>query len=352
MKEARTVGPYTLGDRVEGHDGDLYEGERDGRSYLLAFFDLRRDDADELDAEIERTRALAHPAIVPAVDQVDHETSKVLVFRLDDGITLQELITECQGLPAEDEAAYHIGENLFSALAAAHGAHDADGKIESLVHGRLGPQQLFVSWEGEVKLLGFGMSVLYRLSNARAAAAAADDPYAAPEIRAGGAYTVRANVYSAALMMWSLLTGQQPPADGAVTPLKQARPDLPPAVVTALDQALCPALLDRRITAEKLARVFEEAAGDDGLERLVWFMEPLRAIVTFDEALVLRNSLPPVSKLSDAPAISSLPAMITLPPDSHDFDKMVPIPPLPAPPDDDYDDTAVTIPAPPRRGPR
>jgi hypothetical protein len=239
-----------------------------------------------------------------------------------------------------DMAAMHVAHALFSALDAAHSASGSDGKIAPLVHARVGGHQLFLGWDGTVKLLGFGLSVLYRLSTALDAAG--DEwTYAAPEVKSGGAFTVRANLYSAALLSWSLLTGKRPPDDGAPAPLSELRPDLPSSVVQLIDLALHPKLLQRRVSAKQIALALTPHVAD-GADQLKWFLEPLRAIADFDDTLLLRASLPPKSKLSHVP-LASLPPMISLVPDSIAFMDAV------VEEDDDDDDRALTIPAPPKR---
>jgi hypothetical protein len=160
-------------------------------------------------------------------------------------------------------------------------------------------------------------------------------------VTSGGAFTVRANLYSAALLSWSLLTGKRPPDDGAPAPLSELRPDLPSSVVQLIDLALHPKLLQRRVSAKQIALALTPHVAD-GADQLKWFLEPLRAIADFDDTLLLRASLPPKSKLSHVP-LASLPPMISLVPDSIAFMDAV------VEEDDDDDDRALTIPAPPKR---
>ena len=336
-----TIGRYEVVE-CEGLGDDVFEGRRDKSRFLLALYDLHQREATELEHEIARTASISHPQIVPAVEAFDHESYKVLVFEHVDGITLRQMFIEGAGERPDDGAAFFIAHALFAALAAAHTARNEQGEMAPLVHGRLSPAQLFVSWDGEVKLLGFGLSILHRMASATAGGKP-DDPYAPPEVRSGGALTVRGNVYSAALMVWALLTGTEP--DHKPAPLETLRPDLPESITEAVNLALETSLLKRHIMAAQLAETFEPLAAD-GAAKLRWHLEPMRAIVNFDDMLLLRDSLPPPG-ISDVPA-ASMPPLVTIPPHSNSFDDLFAAPRFDA---GDLDDTAVTIPAPPKKRP-
>src|SRR5690606_23476525 len=112
-----------------------------------------------------------------------------------------------EGERLADRALFHVGHTLLSALAEAHAAEGDEGG--ALVHGELGPHQVLVSWQGEVKLLGFGMGPLFEA--ARGETPAWLHPFVAPEVRRRRPLTPISNLYSAAAVLWSLLARRAPP---------------------------------------------------------------------------------------------------------------------------------------------
>lgn len=241
-------GAYEIESTIEGHGRELFVAKRRGdqRRYIMALFELRAEDRETLEIEIARCVELTHHAILPVVDFLEHDDGLALVFEQVEGVTLQRVL-EHVGVseePLSDAAVFYIAANLFGALDAAHTARDREDKVVPLVHAELGPHQIFVSWSGDVQLLGVGLSTLFRLASASQLDAPAAVPFVAPEIHYGGALTVRANVYSAAAIVWSLLARRIPPTDGSTAPrLLDLRPDLDRGVVSALDQALTPSLV-------------------------------------------------------------------------------------------------------------
>jgi hypothetical protein len=101
----------------------------------------------------------------------------------------------------------------------------------------------------------------------------------APEERSGGRVTHRADVYRLGLLLWSLLSGRSPPADGArPASLSELRGDLSRDFAAAIDAALEPSAGRRTITCVEIEQWCEtidrEGAGRGALlERL----EALRA---------------------------------------------------------------------------
>jgi serine/threonine protein kinase len=300
----------------------------------MALFELRAEDSDNLQTELARCIALNHPAVIRVMDVFEHEESLVLVFENVDGVTLQRIMEHLKtsGETLSDRAIFHIGAYVFAALHAAHSAKDAQGRVVPLVHAELAPHQVFVSWSGDVQLLGVGLSTIFRLAAALELQSPAATAFLPPEMFIGGALTVRGNVYSAAAMLWSLLARKQPKAGARLEPFSELRPDLDPEILAALDSTLSPSLLERRMTCGALEELLAVPAGG-GAEDLCWAIEKLRPAEPGVSILGM-GSLPP-PKLSLAPP-ASMPRLVTIPPTASDeaFTEPPPPPPpkLPKPP--------------------
>ncbi|RLB58346.1 MAG: hypothetical protein DRI90_16865, partial [Deltaproteobacteria bacterium] len=322
MPRPQTIGVYEVDHRLEGQSREVYLARsvlQPGRDFVLALFEVAEGDRLALEKEVKHCMQVEHPALTRTVEAFAHEGKEVLVFESVMGASLHSLMIhlEQEGERLSDGAILHLGRALVEALEASHGATDERGKPLPLVHGQLSPYQVLIAWNGDVKLLGVGLSTIFRLAASNAQIPAEALPYQAPEVRHGGQVTTRANVYSAAALLWALFLQRTPPTDGTsrLESLVTARPDIPGAVAAALDQALEPSITKRTITCQKLAKAFAGSKDACDREDLKWNMEVFRALIKVDE-IIPTHSLPP-STLSQAPpdSISVMPPD-SLPPDS------------------------------------
>jgi serine/threonine-protein kinase len=172
--------------------------------------------------EAKTIARLTHPNVVAVYDQGTFQGLPYLVMEYVRGRTLREILTERRRLPAPEALA--IMDQMLAAIAAAHraGLVHRDVKPENVLvaeaPGSTGPGRLL---DAVVKVADFGL--------ARAVEASADDrggklmatvAYVAPELVADGHADPRADVYSAGIVLFEMLTGRVPyegdkPADVA-----------------------------------------------------------------------------------------------------------------------------------------
>jgi serine/threonine protein kinase len=105
----------------------------------------------------------------------------------------------------------HTLSILIGACAGLNYAHEKaapDGGPLGIVHRDVSPQNVFVTFEGGVKLLDFGIAkASHRLTSTRHGTLKGKIPYMSPEQCRGEPLDRRSDVYAVAVMLWELTTG-------------------------------------------------------------------------------------------------------------------------------------------------
>jgi len=227
--------------------------------------------------EGETLRRLAHPNIVRFYDLFDHLGSLVLAIEYVDGATLEEVIARnvararlagagsLPGLPFR--RAWYYFEQLLGALAATHAL--------GIVHRDVKPSNVLLRQDGIAKLTDFGIA---RNSSDPTLDPGGSAPgtslYMSPEQVLSRPLDARSDLYSAATVLFEMLTGRAPFAsDGSDFVIRQAQVERqPPPIRTYLTQA--PPILDalfmralskdpehRFASAIEMGAAFREALG-------------------------------------------------------------------------------------------
>lgn len=120
-------------------------------------------------------------------------------------------VTARQGRRIPPPIALFVAREMANGLAYAHRRTDADGKSLGLVHCDISPPNVLVSFEGETKIIDFGIAK-------SALRATATDPkmgfgkfgYMAPEqLVRGGVVDHRTDLYAVGAVLFELLTGER-----------------------------------------------------------------------------------------------------------------------------------------------
>ncbi|HEY4055538.1 MAG TPA: protein kinase, partial [Kofleriaceae bacterium] len=119
--------------------------------------------------------------------------------------------------------AKHIGSNAFTlqmqllvicdvlnALTYAHKLTDFDGKPLQVVHRDVTPNNVFITFDGQVKVLDFGIAKANNHKHeTQAGAIKGKLSYMAPEQARGQKVDARADVYSVGVMLWEAVAGKR-----------------------------------------------------------------------------------------------------------------------------------------------
>jgi len=246
---------------------DVYIARMDGplgfsRDVTLKLVHAGRDEdarfAEELAREASICARLNHPAVVRMFDFFECDRRLVLVLEQVEGASLDKLVGHLARRKQKigDVGIFFLASQLAAGLAHAHGSADEDGNLSPVIHRDIKPENVHIGWDGNVRLAGFGLGKILGHSPDSVVGTIRGTPgYMSPEQFRGERATVRSDVYGFGILLWSLLSGLEPPLDaGKPAPLGELRPDLPRELVAAVDAALEASADRRRITCAELAQ--------------------------------------------------------------------------------------------------
>ena len=169
--------------------------------------------------EARQAARLAHPNIVNVFDQGQDGAITFIVMEYLPGITLRELLNDFGALtPAQT---LDIVKAVLFGLDAAHSA--------GIVHRDLKPENVLLADDGRIKIADFGLARAASHNTATSQALLGTIAYLSPELISRGIADVRSDIYALGIMMFEMLTGQQPyQGDQAVTIAYQHANDIVP----------------------------------------------------------------------------------------------------------------------------
>lgn len=190
---------------------------------------------------------LQHRNVVRVYEIDKHDGAYYIAMEYIDGPSLRTLIRAAWsrhvGVPVP--VGVSIGAAILAALGHAHEQCDPNGRPLGVVHRDVTPSNVLLSSAGEVKLVDFGIARAgSQLHQTRTGQIRGTLPYMSPEQASGMPLDHRADLYSAAVVIYELLTGKRPFPEGP-----SATPPAPPSrhatIPAALDAVLLKALSRR-----------------------------------------------------------------------------------------------------------
>jgi WD40 repeat protein len=202
-------------------------------------------DADRLrrfEREARAVAALNHPNILTVYDVGTHEGVPYVVMELLEGETLQELAG--RRAPTQRQV-------LGFAVQAAQGLDAAHQK--GIVHRDLKPANVFVTREGRVKVLDFGLAKLIQGDALDTQGETASRPtgpgevfgtvaYMSPEQARAGPVDHRSDIFSFGVVLYELLSGKHPFLKETTVGTLTAIVEETPAELSSLSRGVSPAL--------------------------------------------------------------------------------------------------------------
>lgn len=178
------------------------------------------------------------------------------------------------------EMALHIMIRVLSALQYAHSFVRPDGKPSAVIHRDVSPANILLDMSGNVKLVDFGIARSEGDHNeykTEAPQLRGKFGYLAPELFTGAPPSAQSDIYSAGVVLYEILTGDNPFRGREVTdsyhkaltlaapPISGLRSDVSESLVAVIDGALAKEPTQRYATAAEFADALrrERSAPDE-----------------------------------------------------------------------------------------
>ncbi|HJK95042.1 MAG TPA: serine/threonine-protein kinase [Polyangiaceae bacterium LLY-WYZ-15_(1-7)] len=156
---------------------------------------------------------LNHPNVVQTYEVGDVEGLHFLTMEYLEGQSLARVLRHLRRL--EQPMPLAVGVRLFievlDGLQYAHGLTDFDGTPLNVIHRDISPGNIFVTYDGQVKVLDFGIARAgTQLVETRAGQVKGKFAYIAPEqANPDGGYDQRADLWSLGVVMWEAFANQR-----------------------------------------------------------------------------------------------------------------------------------------------
>lgn len=163
--------------------------------------------------EARLAATLRHPNIAQVYDVGVERGEYFYAMELLDGLDVYRLARACRAAGTAIPLEHALGI-VLGACAGLHYAHERrtpDGRPLHIVHRDVSPQNVFVTFEGGVKLLDFGIAKAVRPSTPDTTQGTLKGKvaYMSPEQCGAQPLDARSDVFSLSIVLWELTTGQR-----------------------------------------------------------------------------------------------------------------------------------------------
>jgi serine/threonine protein kinase len=231
---------------------------------------------DMFQHEARLAARLDHPNVVKTYEVSEEHGRTAIVMEYLEGQPLSQVVARAKQeapLPLE----MHV-RAICDALAGLHYAHeleDFDGAPLGLIHRDVTPHNVFITFDGRVKLLDFGIAKVQTNASAQTEFGVLKGKvlYMAPEQLTGDRTDRRADLFAVGAMLWEALAGEriwlgmadfvamQQVVEGKIPSPRTRNPRVPAALERICMKAMAHLPADRYATAEEFRVALEDAVG-------------------------------------------------------------------------------------------
>lgn len=219
--------------------------------------------------EAKLAAQLSHNNIIHIYDLGKIASVYFIAMEYIDGHDLKSILRvgEERGTPMSPELAVFVASKIASALDYAHRKRDFNEQQMELVHRDVSPQNVLISYDGDIKLCDFGIAkAASKASHTLAGALKGKLQYMSPEQAWGKAIDRRSDIFALGSVLFELLTGRKLfTGDNEISVLDQVRAanleapsgindEVPAEVDAIVSRALAREPENRYQTAGEMAR--------------------------------------------------------------------------------------------------
>lgn len=220
MAAPKLVGGYEVVDRLAvGGMAEIYIARARGingfeKHYVLKLIHPKHSGDHEfirmLVDEAKLTAQLHHVNIVQVIGLGTHEDQYFIVMEYVRGKDLYQILNQAydKRIPVPLDVCAFIAKEACAGLYFAHTLHDEDGRQLSLVHRDVSPQNILISWKGEVKVADFGVAkaAIAARPETQAGVIKGKFRYMSPEQAWGEKLDGRSDIFAMGLCLYELIT--------------------------------------------------------------------------------------------------------------------------------------------------
>lgn len=215
--------------------------------------------------EAKLTVSLSHPNIVQIFDFGRVDDDYFMAMEFVEGVDLATLAKRCRrrGKPLPVDCSVLIMKEVFEGLAYAHTRRDRSGREAGIIHRDISPQNVLVSFEGNIKVSDFGIAkARSEIHETQKGELFGKLAYVSPEQCRGEAVDASTDIWAAGVVFHELLANERLFAkdtdyktmeaveEGEVAPPSAKNPEVPPE----LDELVLHSLrrdVDQRLTTAR-----------------------------------------------------------------------------------------------------
>ncbi len=259
-----TFGKYILLEKLQtGGMAEIYLARKPGASGVSKFIAIKRilpqfseqtEFIDMFKDEAKIAVNLSHANIVSIHEFGVERGQFFLAMDYVEGRNLRQILNKMK----KSNGSFSIEQVLFiikevaAGLDHAHRCIDANtGKPLNIIHRDMSPQNVMVSFEGEVKVVDFGIAKAEtQLDNTRAGTLKGKFGYMSPEQAEGQTVDLRTDIFALGIVLWELLANDRlfvanneintlrKVRDCQVPSLRKINPNIPPELERIVSKAL------------------------------------------------------------------------------------------------------------------
>ncbi|PIR21002.1 MAG: hypothetical protein COV45_03815 [Deltaproteobacteria bacterium CG11_big_fil_rev_8_21_14_0_20_47_16] len=220
--EPKQFGKFFLLDKLAiGGMAEIYKAKTFGAEGFEKLLAIKRilphcaADKDFISMLIDEAKLsvlLSHANIVQVYDLGKVGDDYFISMEYISGVNLRDLVYRCRelGRTIPTDIAVYIISEICKGLDYAHRKTDTGGQPLHLVHRDISPQNVLISYEGEVKIVDFGIAkAAMNISHTMAGILKGKIAYMSPEQALGKSIDHRTDIFSTGILLYEALTGEK-----------------------------------------------------------------------------------------------------------------------------------------------